>query len=291
MGDAYAKRDADAIAALYATDVVIKTPGMPDVKGRDAEKVQVKAGFSMFSDMQGGPSRIWIGKGVAVLELVITGTNTGDLPGMKATNRKMGVQGVVIDWFNDDGLIKEEHGYFDEATQMKQLDAKADAKTFRAPIASVPNSPPEVHVSKGTPDEQTLVTAVTGIYPTFDNHKEDAFLAYLTDATVWDDESAPGPMTGTKDGKAFFESFTGGFPDMKTSATPVVVADGFVIVEGTTSGTQKGDFMGIKATGKPINTHWVDVIQMSADGKTVQHGWTYENALEMMTQLGQTPGH
>jgi predicted ester cyclase len=286
MGEAYGKRDPNAIAALYAPDVVVTIPGLPAMNGRDAITKMTQMGFGAFSDMAGAPTRIWEGANVAAIELVVTGTNDGSLMGKPATNRKIGLKTVILDWFNSDGLIKEEHRYLDAMTEMNQLDAKADPKTFRAAMSAPAPGMPEVHVAKGTPDETALGASIAPFYTALDNHKEPDFLAWFTDATTWDNNTAPAPMTGTAAAKKWFEMFTTAFPDTKTSATPLIVADNFIIVEVTQSGTQKGDLPSIKATNKPATVHALQVLQMSADGKTFTNGWGYLNTFELLTQLG-----
>jgi steroid delta-isomerase-like uncharacterized protein len=290
IGEAYAKHDADAVGQAYTTDTLVKIAGMPDMNGRDAVVAHTKFGFGAFSDMKGGVTRMWVAPNVAALELVITGTNTGDLPGgKKATNRPMGITGLILDWFNDDGLIKEEHRYFDMGTEMKQLDPKADPKTFRPVVSAPAAATPEMHVSKGTSDEQALGTAAMVLYPAIDGHKEADFLAAINDDTTWDDSAYPQTMKGKGDAKTWFEMFTKAFPDTKTTGTPVVVADSFAVIEGSQTGTHKAPFMGIKTTGKPINLHYVDIVQMNADGKTIAHGWTYGNSAELLQELGVIP--
>jgi steroid delta-isomerase-like uncharacterized protein len=91
-------------------------------------------------------------------------------------------------------------------------------------------------------------------------------------------------MKGKNDAKKFFEMMTKAFPDVKVEVQKVWAFGDFVVAENVMTGTQKGDFMGIKATKKPINLHGVDVIQLK-DGKAV-HGWSYANGMEMASQLG-----
>jgi predicted ester cyclase len=289
MGAAYAKRDPAAIAALYSPDVVITIPGLPSMNGRDAITKMSQMGFGAFSDMSGTPTRLFEGQNVAAIELVITGTNDGSLMGKPATNRKIGLKALIVDWFNADGLIKEEHRYMDAMTEMNQLDPKADAKTFRPVMSAPPPGMPEVHVAKGTPDEATLGQAVAPFYASMSNKKEADFLGWITDTTTWDDYTAPMTMTGKDASKQFFEMFTKAFPDMQFAMSPILIADNFVLTEGTLTGTQNGDLPGIPATKKQATLHGLDILQVNADGKTLAHGWGFGNNYELLTQLGVIP--
>lgn len=98
MVEAFAAHDPKKLAALYAEDAVVKTPGMPDVKGRDAIEKEATQMFATFKDAKITTGRIWEkDKHTALVEQVWSGTNTGDAPEMgipKATNKPAGVSGA-----------------------------------------------------------------------------------------------------------------------------------------------------------------------------------------------------
>jgi predicted ester cyclase len=52
-------------------------------------------------------------------------------------------------------------------------------------------------------------------------------------------------------------------------------------------GTQRGEFMGIAATGKTISVSTIDIVRF-IDGKAVEH-WGVTDGLTMMDQLGAHP--
>jgi len=66
------------------------------------------------------------------------------------------------------------------------------------------------------------------------------------------------------------EMFMAAFPDGKHVWDLATAAGDYVILNGHFTGTHRGEFMGIAATGKPV-TFSVTVIDRVADGKLVEH--------------------
>jgi steroid delta-isomerase-like uncharacterized protein len=204
--------------------------------------------------------------------------------GAKSTGKAVGVNGISVFWFTPDGLIKEQHEYFDMPTMMGQLGMGPKGMKTRAP-ATLSDAKPEVHVSKNTPDEDKNAASAAAVQKMFETHDAKAFADTSTDNVTWDDVSAPAPMNGKKEMVKYFDSVTKAIPDMKMNCQTWAVDD-YVIEECAMSGTNKAPMPGIKAaaTNKPLNIHGVDVIQMK-DGKAVS-GWSYGNGMEMAMQLG-----
>ncbi len=60
-----------------------------------------------------------------------------------------------------------------------------------------------------------------------------------------------------------------------------------VVIRQTWSGTHKGEFMGIPATGRRVSIAVIDIIRV-ADGRFVEH-WGQLDMMGMMQQLGAIP--
>ncbi len=60
-----------------------------------------------------------------------------------------------------------------------------------------------------------------------------------------------------------------------------------VVIRQTWSGTHKGEFMGIPATGRRVSIAVIDIIRV-ADGRFVEH-WGQLDLMGMMQQLGAIP--
>jgi steroid delta-isomerase-like uncharacterized protein len=281
LGQAMNARDAKKIASFYTESAVMKHPGAPDVNGRDAIAAHWQKMFDAFSNTKGGVSRVWMKGDVVVTEWAWTGKNTGELMGMKATEKDVGMTGVSVAWFSPEGLIKEEHAYSDGGTMMSQLGV---SKQKARPIPTVPSGPPQVFSSNNAADEAKNVEAANKMFAAFEKKSEADFVAGADDKLEWDDMTQPETSKGKEAAKKYFKAMTAAFPDAKTTTTNVWGVGDFVIAEGTFSGTHKGPLFGIPATQKPVTMHALDIIQFK-DGKVVK-GWSYGNSAEWMMQLG-----
>jgi len=279
--------DAAKVAANYAPNAKLVIPGLPEFKGRDAIQGEAKADFAGYSDWKVGVVRTFSKGSNAVIEWVVTGKNDGPTPfAAKATGRQIGVAGASVVTFGDDGLITEEHRYFDIPTLTSQLDPKAKAGTFRAPI-TLPTGAPEDIASKGTPDEAKLVDTAKAMYTAFEGKKEADLLAFATDDTAMEDYSGPTSVKGTKQFKDLANAYWKIIPDVAQTKPLQFAAGDWVITEGTMTGTQKGAMGPIKASNKPVSMRFVDLVQFKA-GKIARFD-TYADSAEMLVEIGAMP--
>ena len=281
--DALNKHDPQAAAAGYTTDAVIKVPGAADRNGRDGIVTGFTDSFGRVPDFKIGTIRI-MQKGSVLIAINATGgTDSGTgFYGNKATGKAIGHEGVAVLWFNDDGLIKEEHLYADNARS--QLDPKAKPGSFRPPPA-MPSAAPEIIASSGTPDEDKVLAFGQDYYAAFDAHDVTKLLAPITEDTSLVDVTMPGEMKGTKPLKAFLQGYFKALPDVKQLPLTNQWAIGDTLIsEGVTQGTLKGAMGPIKPTGKPVAFHFIDIGQVK-DGKMVRF-WTFSNSNEFLTQAG-----
>ena len=77
------------------------------------------------------------------------------------------------------------------------------------------------------------------------------------------------------------------FPDFKATIDDVIAEDDKVVIRQTWSGSHKGEFMGIPATGRRVSFGVIDIIRI-ADGKFVEH-WGQMDSMSLMQQLGVIP--
>jgi steroid delta-isomerase-like uncharacterized protein len=276
------KHDAKLFAMQYAPDTTVKIPGLPDIKGRDALEKMTKDDFAGVPDAKIAFGRVFAKGNVQVAEWTYIGTNGGPWMGKPATNRPVGVKGVSVVTLNDEGLVKEEHRYFDMMTSQSQLDAKAKAGSFR-PVPALPTAI-ESHAAK---DDDAAMKTMNGLYTAFESHKVADMLPFVTDDTTYDDFSVPAQVKGKKAITDVVTGYNTAFPDFKQTHDMQMTSDGFAITEGVLTGTQKGAMGPIKATNKPVTIHFVDIWQIK-DSKVVA-GWTYVNSLEVLTEVGAVP--
>src|SRR5262249_31482433 len=155
--------------------------------------------------------RIFMKNDVVAVEWVCNAKHTGNFQGIPATNKNTGLQGLWIGWYNNDGLVKEAHNYFDVGTLMSQLGV---SKQKARGIPTVP-AEPQVLVSKGTPEEEKNLDVVKAGNAALDAKKEGDWLATMTETPEWDDMTTPDTIKGRDGAKKWLKAMTTAFPDMK----------------------------------------------------------------------------
>ncbi len=115
----------------------------------------------------------------------------------------------------------------------------------------------------------------------------DGFGDLLADDFV-DHEELPG-LAPTKEGvKAFFRMYIAAFPDLRMFAEDVLTSGEKVIARVRATGTHRGEFMGMSATGKAVDVQLIDIIRFGDDGLAYEH-WGVFDSMTMMQQLGALP--
>jgi steroid delta-isomerase-like uncharacterized protein len=115
----------------------------------------------------------------------------------------------------------------------------------------------------------------------------DGFGRQLADDFV-EREEVPG-IPPTKDGVLqYFRLLLAAFPDMKMDLQDSFASGDKAVARLRVSGTHKGEFMGIPATGKPVSMNLIDITRFGDDGLAREH-WGVADQLAMMQQLGVIP--
>jgi uncharacterized protein (TIGR02246 family) len=286
--DAINAHDAQKFAALFASDGarhLVGTPP-PDPVGRDAIATSVQHMMQTFPDFKLAVSRMWTKDNVRITTEDWTATDSGTgFRGAKPTGRPVGMTAVVITVFNDDGLIKDMRMYGDGATLMQQMDPKAKAGTFRAPPTLATSFDT---VAAGSPEEDGNLALAKSLYQSLDDKKEKDVVAMVTEDTTADDYTAPATIKGIKGWKGMYREYVGAFPDFKQLPLDNQWAIGqYVVSEGVLKGTNKGPIGPFKASGKPVNLHFVDIAQFKAGKIARLQSWT--NGAELLVQIGALP--
>jgi len=97
----------------------------------------------------------------------------------------------------------------------------------------------------------------------------------------------PGVPDGREGVKALTSMLRSAFPDFKATIEDMVAEGDKVVVRMIWSGTHKGEFMGIPASGKSVSIGVIDIIRVNK-GKLVEH-WGQMDSMGMMQQLGVMP--
>ena len=97
----------------------------------------------------------------------------------------------------------------------------------------------------------------------------------------------PGFPPGARGTKQFFSLLRAAFPDFHYTIEDMVGEGDYVALRLTSQGTMKGEFMGMKPSGKHAVWSSMDFARLK-DGKVVEY-WGIEDQLSMLQQLGFAP--
>jgi steroid delta-isomerase-like uncharacterized protein len=101
-------------------------------------------------------------------------------------------------------------------------------------------------------------------------------------------EELPG-LPPTKAGTLeYFRMLFVAFPDLRMVPEDVIVSGDKAVARAMVTGTHKGAFMGMAATGKQIEVKLIDIIRFGDDGRAREH-WGVIDLFGMMQQLGAIP--
>jgi steroid delta-isomerase-like uncharacterized protein len=115
----------------------------------------------------------------------------------------------------------------------------------------------------------------------------DGFVGYLSEDFV-DHEQAAG-IEPTKSGtRQLFQMLVAAFPDLRFDTEDVVESGERLAARARVTGTHKGDFFGIPATGKSFDVEAIDILRFGDDGVVHEH-WGVMDMMSMMQQLGAIP--
>ncbi len=97
----------------------------------------------------------------------------------------------------------------------------------------------------------------------------------------------PGIPNGREGVKVLTTMLRSAFPDFKATIDDILAEGDKVVIRMTWSGTHKGEFMGVPATGKRVSFGVIDIIRIT-NGKLVEH-WGQMDSMSLMQQLGAIP--
>jgi steroid delta-isomerase-like uncharacterized protein len=97
---------------------------------------------------------------------------------------------------------------------------------------------------------------------------------------------APGPLDAAA-WVGFLQGFTAAFPDAQIAIEGSISETDRVASRWTITGTHRGEFQGVLATGRQIAMPGVDFSRI-VDGKIAEH-WAQFDVMAVMQQLGAMP--
>jgi steroid delta-isomerase-like uncharacterized protein len=116
------------------------------------------------------------------------------------------------------------------------------------------------------------------------SHNTEELLTLFTDDCVYEDVTFGVVNRGKKELRAFADGVFAGVPDFKIEVTAQFASGRWASMEWVMSGTHKGDFPGMPATGQRFSARGVTVVELDA-GK-IRRNADYWDAASVMRQVG-----
>jgi len=210
----------------------------------------------------------------------LSGTHQGNFMGIAPpTGRFISWTGTAIFRFDQNGLMDARWQEWDGLSVMQQMGV------IPAPTASgtqFPNPiPPYVDCGYSSP-----VQNKSSFLKLLDEGWNNGNLSimdevYHSQATF---PSNPGQSFGSQGAKATVGMYRQAMPDFHVELKNILADGDMVLAWFSQSGTQKGDLMGVPATGKKATWGQIIIARFAA-GKIVE-SWSNEDILGLMQQLG-----
>jgi steroid delta-isomerase-like uncharacterized protein len=141
-------------------------------------------------------------------------------------------------------------------------------------------------MNKETPMHMDHETVMHRFYAAFNARNLDA-LDEVMAADVVDHNPIPDQPPGVAGLKVALAGFYASFSDIQIEVEQVLVAGDYVIVRQVARGVHDGDFLGIPATGKPVEIRSHDIGRV-AEGRLIEV-WHVEDLLNTLFQIDAFP--
>ena len=109
----------------------------------------------------------------------------------------------------------------------------------------------------------------------------------IVGANYLNHNAMPGEVPGREGLKAFVTSLRMSFPDLRLTVEDLIAEEDKVVTRFSASGTQRGEFAGIPATGRPVQISAINIHRLR-DGQ-IHEAWLNWDVLGLMQQLGVLP--
>jgi hypothetical protein len=154
---AWMAHDAQRLVATYAAGVEVRATLPTEAwspLGKAALEAQLAQLLAAFPDARLTTTRTLRTGNVVAAEGYFTGSAAG---------KKVGCPVLALSWFDESGLVKQQHVVFDPGTVLGQL-GKGDRKAKVRDVEPIPTAPIVVVTAGGTPSEAKNVELVKAYY-------------------------------------------------------------------------------------------------------------------------------
>ena len=100
-----------------------------------------------------------------------------------------------------------------------------------------------------------------------------------------DHDPAPGQVRGPHGYIALFSQMIAAFPDFAVDVEQMVADEEKVAFAYTITGTHRGEFFGVPATGRRVRARGLQISRFNADAKMVER-WGSSDQLGILQQIG-----
>ncbi len=118
--EAFNTGDVDAVMATYSTPRLEVVPTARVIEGADAVRTYYAERLRAFPDQRCEPIAVHHSDDAVIVEYWLSGTHTGDVPGVDASGKRFRARMVVLFAFDGDALVNQRI-YFDTGTIARQL--------------------------------------------------------------------------------------------------------------------------------------------------------------------------
>ncbi len=118
----------------------------------------------------------------------------------------------------------------------------------------------------------------------------DRIATFFADDAVYEDLGAGEVASGRNAIRDHAARVHAGFPDLHFELVRAAHADGFTAGEWRSSMTHLGEFSGLAATGRPVESAGVDVATLDEGGR-ITHLVSYYDGAAILRSLGLLPAH
>jgi predicted ester cyclase len=255
----------------------LRYPGLAEATDRTGALKELEDLFGAFAGRAVTVGRVWQPPHVVVVEWTLTGTQAREWLSVKPTQKQVSIHGVVLLWFDTNGLVADTHLYFDAGAVLAQLGGAP--KGIEAP-ASAPMGTGVVIPTDSDAEKQN-VSIVNGSWDAFEGGKEAGYLAPLADdIAVFRLDRAP--ERGTSERKKFYRWLHGGIGSLQQTPLNAWGVGPFVIEEYSITGAQSGKLTDAPVTDHALELHFLDIDELK-DGKIIST-WTFGNSLELYSE-------
>ena len=281
--------DLGTLTEVVAPDLVIRTAPPGEGSSLESLKETLAAARAGLPDFAFRIDDLIVDGNSVVVRTTIGGTHLGTFFGAPPTGNRIEIPAIDL-WRVDDGKLAENWHLEDILGVMAQLAAATGPEGAATPPSANPVATSMTAAGEpgAAPADTAMVQANEALARRFrDQLLEQGTVAVadeiLAPGFVWHDDAPPG-VGGVK---RYVADLRNAFPDLVLTVDRVVAEGDRVAVLWTMSGTHRGEFLGVPATGNRISTVGIDIYRVE-DGQ-IAEVWTRGDDLGLLVQLGAFP--